>query len=322
MNAVKTRVSFRCQPQWLKESVLLGNQFHYRKKNPLIHNFINLTVLGLILLAGLGVAYLSLVLPPSVFILFGSVAFGLVHFMLFILVVHEASHNMFIIHSNSQKLLFWNRLFAWIVCIFYGVEYIKHWEVGHQIHHLEALQPHDPQNCPDTIYTGKKLFQYTLIVLFIPGYFQFFRKYDDCLAPKEYGFNLPLTIGQIIFWAIFIDLSIIYLSWLVPAAAFFGIQVLSVLNQYKIAMEHGGEALQQESQFLQSRSSLFPLRNIIMPLNISLHFEHHLNFCVPWYDLMKYHRKLTNILPDDIQKRVFPTNYQVWQNIKFNGIKS
>jgi fatty acid desaturase len=318
MRRVKSRVSFRYQPQWLRDAVLLGNQFHYRQKNPLLHNTINFTVLGLILLAGLGLCYLSLVLPPLVFLVFGSVGFGLFHFMLFILVVHEASHNMFIIHCNSKNLVFWNRLFGWLVCIFYGIEYVKHWEVGHQVHHLEALTPHDPQNCPHTIYTGQKLWRYILIVLLVPGYFQFFRKYDDCSAVKEYGFNLSLLMGQIIFWVIFIDLATVYFSWVVPVAAFLGIQFLAVLNQCKIAMEHGGEALTQENQFLQSRSSFFPLRSIFMPLNISLHFEHHLNYCVPWYDLMKYHKEIKKVLPEDVQKQIFPANLQVWRNINFN----
>lgn len=52
-----------------------------------------------------------------------------------------------------------------------------------------------------------------------------------------------------------------------------------------------------------------------MPLNISLHFEHHLNYCVPWYDLMKYHQQLQVIVPDEFYTDVFKFNGEVWQQI-------
>lgn len=311
----KRQVSLNQQPKWLRDSILLGNKYHYRKKIPIIHNTINIFVLMLILLEALGVSYSSTFLPTLVFIPLGSIAFGLIHFTLFILVVHEASHNMFIIHKNQQQAIFWNRRFAWIVSTFYGMEYTKHWEVGHQVHHIDAIESHDPQNCPNTIYMGKELFKYTLIVLLLPGYFQFVRKYDDCQAPKEYGVNIKLIIGQVIMWATFIFLSTVYISWKVPVTAFLGIQVLSVLNQFKIAMEHGGEIGCRENPLMRSCSSFFPLRNIIMPLNISLHFEHHLNYCVPWYDLLKYHNELKQIIPESVQKDVFKYNSEVWEQV-------
>jgi fatty acid desaturase len=312
----KRQTSLNQQPKWLRDSILLGNKFHYRKKRPIVHNTINISVLILILLEALGVSELSTVLPALLFIPLASIAFGLIHFMLFILVVHEASHNMFIVHKNQQLSIFWNRCFGWIISTFYGIEYIKHWEVGHQVHHIDAVESHDPQNCPNTIYVGKELFKYTLIVLLLPGYFQFVRKYDNCQAAKDYGLNINLIIGQIMMWATFIYVSTVYISWEVSVATFFGIQVLSVLNQFKIAMEHGGEIGCRENPLMRSCSSFFSLRNIIMPLNISLHFEHHLNYCVPWYDLLNYHKELRIIVPGQVQKDVFKSNLQVWKQIQ------
>ncbi|MGK7904057.1 MAG: hypothetical protein AB4352_22135 [Hormoscilla sp.] len=39
------KTSIRKQPQWIQDSFFLGNDFHYRKKNCLPHNALNLSVL-------------------------------------------------------------------------------------------------------------------------------------------------------------------------------------------------------------------------------------------------------------------------------------
>jgi fatty acid desaturase len=311
----KTRPAFRDLPTWIKEGILLGNTFHYRKKNPWVHNSINFFVLGLILLSIVQLSLLSKAISLAVYLPIATFCFGILQFSLFILVLHEASHNMFVISKNIMRSLYWNRLFGWIVATFYGTEYGKHWEVGHSVHHYSPIEDHDPQNCSDTIYSGMALFKYTFKVLAIPGYCQFFRKYDRCEAPKHYGLNLKLLAGQVVLWGLFVTVSMLYLSWAVPVAVFLGIQVVSALNQFKIAMEHGGEIGRREQLFLRSCSSFFPLRWLLMPFNISLHFEHHLNYCVPWYDLMNYHRELEKVVPKEIRSQVFHHNFEVWQQI-------
>jgi NAD(P)-dependent dehydrogenase (short-subunit alcohol dehydrogenase family) len=62
-----------------------------------------------------------------------------------------------------------------------------------------------------------------------------------------------------------------------------------------------------------SRTSLFPLRWLIMPLNISLHFEHHLDYCVPWYRLSGYHRAARELVPAPLRPEVF--NVRVWEQL-------
>ena len=52
-----------------------------------------------------------------------------------------------------------------------------------------------------------------------------------------------------------------------------------------------------------------------MPLNISLHFEHHLHAGVPWYQLGAYHRALQERLPEDVRSHVFNQNGEVWRQI-------
>lgn len=78
-------------------------------------------------------------------------------------------------------------------------------------------------------------------------------------------------------------------------------------------MEHGGGIGGEENRNFRSRTSLFPLRWLIMPLNISLHFEHHLNYNVPWYLLPSYHRALREIVPAPLQPEVF--NTRVWDQL-------
>jgi fatty acid desaturase len=301
-------------PQWIKEGIKLGNTFHYRQKNSLIHNSLNILVLLLILTAIAGLFYLGTILSPWLYIPLATVGFGWSYFMLFILVVHEASHNMFIALKNLQQAKSWNRFFGWLICIPFGVEYVKHWEIGHQIHHNYPVEPHDPQNCPQTIYTSTKLFEYLAKVLLIPGY-AIFRIDYACPAEREYGSNWWLTISSVLIWLSSIALETIYLSWQVAVAAFLGIQILIAFNTLKITMEHGGKIGQRDKFWLRSCSSFFPLRRLLMPFNISLHFEHHLNYCVPWYDLKKYHRQIKDIVPVELQEDIFKYDGKVWEQI-------
>jgi hypothetical protein len=62
-----------------------------------------------------------------------------------------------------------------------------------------------------------------------------------------------------------------------------------ILNLIKVSMEHGGSRKLQDDVFLRSKSSLFLGDKILMPMNIALHFEHHLNMHVPWYRLKKFY---------------------------------
>ncbi|NET38296.1 MAG: hypothetical protein F6K19_40905, partial [Cyanothece sp. SIO1E1] len=238
------RVSIREQPQWLRAGILLGNRFHFRHQHPSHHNRLNLSLLLSILLGAGGLAYLGTQLPPLVFIPLGAFGFGLIYFMLFILVVHEASHQMFIVLKNLQQARRWNRLLGWMVCIPFGVEYVKHWEIGHSIHHLHPTTSADPQNCAETIYTGKPLFQKLAKDLLIPGY-ALLRIGHRCPAEQEYGSNRQLMMGAIGVWAVWLSLTTLYLSWAVAIASLLGLQILVGLNTLKITMEHGGKLGQQ-----------------------------------------------------------------------------
>jgi fatty acid desaturase len=53
---------------------------------------------------------------------------------------------------------------------------------------------------------------------------------------------------------------------------------------------------------------VFPLRWLLLPYNISLHFEHHLNYGVPWYHLGAFHRDVLRLMPPADQRRYVNAN--------------
>ncbi|MEN8131818.1 MAG: fatty acid desaturase [Pseudomonadota bacterium] len=295
---------------WLPAAVKAGNRFHYRRKNPWKHNLLNLSLLALLLLTGGGVLVLSKIVPAAVYLPLASLASGLLIFALLILVVHESTHTMFIIMRDGNLAKKLNRSLGRLICYPLGIDYKHHWQIGHITHHIDALEAHDPQNCPNTVLTGRALFKALLLDL-IPGYAHLFRKYDDCDGPKQYPANYPMVMVQVAFWALLIWISLEYLNWTGPLAVFFGAQVTLMINRIKIAMEHGGPMLIRDNHWLKSASSFFPLRQLFMPFNISLHFEHHVNFNVPWYDLKQYHDLLLGIIPSKDQAKVFHKNSEV-----------
>jgi fatty acid desaturase len=301
------------QPEWIQKGIVAGNQFHFQTKNSVLHNMINCCFFGL-LLVGIGSIFsLSRVFPLALYIPFAGIALGLIFFSLFILVVHEASHRMFMICKGRNRSLFWNRLFGWTVSIPFGIHYVKHWEEGHHAHHLHPIEPTDPQNCPERTTTGKGLLKWIARVLLIPGGSGLAEYY--CPTARKYAFNWKILLSQALFWLLFGIVSMVYLHWSVIVAAILGLKVAQILNQIKISMEHGGEIGQRENPFLRSCSSFFPLRRILMPFNISYHFEHHLNYCVPWYDLKKYHRELRKVIPQEWQHRIWHNNREVWAQL-------
>ncbi len=221
---------------------------------------------------------------------------------------------MFIVSHNLRRAQFWNRFFGWAVSIPFGVPYDSHWEKGHQIHHLHPVEPQDPQTCPARAESGWPLVKWIAKTLFIPGgtvVVEF-----DCPTARVYAFNVKVFLAQALFWGVYGFLVIHYVHWTALIAAVIGFKVGQVLNVIKIVMEHGGDYGKQVDPFLRSCSSFFPLRWLFMPLNISLHFEHHLHYCVPWYDLMKYHRELMKLVPQELHHIYWHRNGEIWSQLK------
>jgi|SRR5215213_477203 len=299
------------QPQWIRTAIAVGNDFHYRKANPYLHNALNLSVLALLLAALTGVALLGASVPAVVYIPLAAVAFGLLYFALIILINHEACHGMLIVSKNRRTAQFWNRVFGWSLCSFFAMHFHEDWEKGHhQEHHLRPIEN------DGAIYKhlafGMDLVKRCAKILFVPGYiFVLEKRLPQEDQRKLEGARGPLMLMTASLWLLLAALTILTISWTVPVALFLGLHVASAFQQVKLTLEHGGEIGKEENRHFRSRTSLFPFRWLLMPLNISLHFEHHLNYCVPWYKLPRYQRKLREVVPAHLQPYVF--NEDVWE---------
>ena len=315
MNQLIKRTSLKKQPKWIQEGVLLGNKFHYIKQKPLIHNSINLSYLMLINVGLFILAYSGKYIAPILYIPLAIFGFGSIFFMIGVFVIHESSHNMFIVLQNRKMATKINQILGKLFAFSFGIDYINHWEIGHTIHHLNPIESNDPQNCPETIYTGINLLKYAIKIFLLPGYIHIYRRHDNCIAAKEYTMNWRLLMSLIISWTLAIVLLYFTCGWAVAVSFFLGVNIMSILNQFKIAMEHSGEIGKRENYFLRSCSYFFPFESLFMPFNVYLHFEHHLNYCVPWYLLPKYHQELLKIVPENLQKDIYKYNQEVLNQI-------
>jgi fatty acid desaturase len=305
------------QPAWIRRAIAAGNAFHVRRERRARHNALNLSLLALLGLGFFAVACASRWLSPWAYLLLAAPAFAWLIFSLFVLVVHEASHEMFVVARNRTWTRRLNRFFGWVCAAPLGMDYGQHWERGHIIHHRQACEPADPQNC--SVLVGRPLLREIALVALVPGYIQWRSRKGvgisyACPAVRDFVPNRVLSLFKILFWTAFVVLAARAGSWAVPVAMLLGLQLGSALQLVKVALEHGGDFATETNPFLRSRSSLFPFRRLVLPLNISLHFQHHLNAGVPWYALPRYGRALASIVPPELQPRFFST--EIWGQLR------
>lgn len=304
-------------PEWIRAAIAAGNAFHVRRGPLWRHNVVNLTLLGLIVVGFTIVGAASRWLSPWTHLLLAAPAFGWLIFTLAVLVVHEASHQMFVVTRDRAWTRRLNRAFGWACAAPLGVDYGQHWERGHLIHHRQACEPVDPQNC--SVLVGLPLLREFALVVLVPGYIQWRARKGvgisyACPAVADFAPNRLLSVFKVVFWTGFFGLSVRAGCWSVPVAVLLGFQIASGVQLLKVALEHGGDFATQENPLLRSRSSLFPLRWLLLPLNISLHFQHHLNAGVPWYALARYGRALEAIVPPELHPRFFST--EIWAQLR------
>lgn len=293
------------QPRWILQAISVGNRFHFRTRKPWRHNTLNLGVAFALVAAVVGVLAAAPHVHPLLYVPLAGFALGVLFFSLIILVVHEASHGMFVISAVRARATRWNRVAGWIVSVPFSINYVRHWEEGHTIHHDRPMAPDDPQ--VENLYTGPALVRMLVKMLLIPGYVFLWN------PSRKYRTQRWLPAANALFWLTAATACGLRFGWPSLVALLLGFQVLGALNQLKGSMEHGGEIAREENRNLRSRTSLFPLRWLLMPFNISVHFEHHLNQCVPWYALMRFHRALREVVPEAVQRELF--NEQVWAQL-------
>lgn len=299
------------QPQWVRDSIAAGNRFHYKKKSPYRHNTRNLLTLAALLAGIVGVLSSGAAVRPLVYVPAAAATLGLLYFALIVLVLHEAAHGMFLISGDGGRARFWNRLLGWSVSLPFAMHFRRDWEEAHIRHHLHPIEEAD-----DPLYRslpmGAELFKECVKLLFVPGYMLLREGQPKPAEPRPARAKtgarpsraLLFTAAGLL-WLAACALVWLRIGWAAPVAAILGLQVASAVELFKLALEHGGDVGRDENRFLRARTSLFSLRRLLLPLNISLHFEHHLNYCVPWYDLPRYHRALLDLVPGEIQPYVF-----------------
>ncbi len=286
------------RPGWVKQAIAAGGEFHAMKKEPGPHNRINLLATLAVASIFVGTIALGAFLPVLVYLPLAIVIFGCIYFAVNILVIHECSHNMFVLSRDRERQKRLNRLLGRMAALPFMTDYIRHWEKGHTIHHLRPCEADDPQD-RDPI-TGAALMRKYLILLLIPLSFMAMnpsRQYPGNLGRAAAGIFLWwLPLGALTTWLV---------GWPVPVAMFLGLQVTMILNMTKKAQEHGGGLAQEPDFTLRSRTYLYPLSPVTSPFNINYHFEHHANFNVPWYDLRRYHARLLDIVPEQLKPYYF-----------------
>jgi len=288
---------------WKKEVRQVGQKFSIQNSNMLLHNIVNLSIFfALIFLYIYLSKFASSLLVLD--IIYSMMGFSLVFFGLFVIVVHEASHNMFLVHSDKkcQKVL--NRFFAYPVSAMSFQDYQYSWETGHIKHHKEPLASQDPQNCPSFCLQGKELLKTIFQVLFVPGRAIDFQ--SNCISEKR-NYDKGMILG-VVAWIIIAASNYFFFNVWITLIQLIAINLTMIINLVKVSMEHSGSLKDETDIDLRSMSSFFFGRHILLPFNISLHFEHHLIMNIPWYNLMKFHKSIQSYLPNEIIDKVYNLN--------------
>ena len=268
------------------------------KKDPARHNRINLVSSLVVAGVFIGTTLLAAALPMVLWVPLALFLYGVVYFSVNVLVIHECSHNMFVLSRDRQRQKRLNRLIGRIAAVPFLTDYIEHWEKGHTTHHLRPCEADDPQD-RDPL-TGSRLWRRYALLFLVPLSFVPFN------PSRQYGGSLQRAALGLALWWLPVTLATgPTLGWHVPLAMLLGLQVTMILNWTKKAQEHGGGLAEEPDFILRSRTYLYPLAPLTSPFNINYHFEHHANFNVPWYDLPAYHRRLQAIVPSVLQPYYF-----------------
>lgn len=279
------------RPDWLKQVLSAGNEFHYVKQTPWRHNLLNLSCLLGILGAIAAVMALGHVLNPAAYIPLASVLLGCLFFSVFVLVIHECSHCMFVLKRNREASKRLNHRIGTVAGNLLFTDYMAHWAREHTVHHLQPMDDVDRQD--SLRFSGGTLVG-KLVMLLIPGAALFFN------PSKQYGFQPLRFLTSLMFFGSLAAAGAYWVHWQVAVAIVMSFNVTAMCTIHKIAHEHGSELIQVEDPYLRSRSYFYPLRWVFSPFRINYHFEHHANFNVPWYRLKAYHQRVKELVPEDL----------------------
>ncbi|WP_437580616.1 fatty acid desaturase family protein [Sorangium sp. So ce887] len=279
-------------PEWLRQAIAAGRELHYTRQPRIRHNAINLMSLAA-LICGCGlVGAASESVPVWLYVPVGSVLLGCMLFGLFILVIHECSHEMFVLLADPGRSRALNHRIGWLVGVMLFTDYENHWEKGHLPHHLHPTDPdRDPQN-PDPL-DGRRLLA-RMRWLLLPG---------GALAlnpSRRYPVSLPRLGAGLAIWVGLGALGVKLAGFQVPVVMVLSFNVTALLNLIKIAQEHGSGLSREADPYLRTRTYFHATSILTSPFNINYHFEHHASFGVPWYALPTFHRRVLELMPSEL----------------------
>ncbi len=290
------------RPDWLKKVIAAGGELHYKKQPRLRHNLVNLGSLAGVALALGGLMGLGAALPAVLYVPLAAVLMGCLVFSLFILVLHECSHVMFVLLEHNETSEKVNHAIGRAFGDILFTDYTRHWQEGHVVHHLKPCEEVDPQN-PDPL-DGARLWRRYLFLL-VP-----------VLGPlltnpsRQYGFSLRRFVIGFGFWGGLAWLGAVLVHWQVALALLLAFNVTSILNNTKITQEHASGLSKEPDPFFRSRTYFYGTRYLTSPFNINYHFEHHANFKVPWYLLPAYHRRTLALMPAELRPYVLTRGWR------------
>lgn len=288
---------------WLIAAARTGARYHYRHKAPWRHNLIGVAVLVVVALGIAGLIAIQAAADRWALVPVIGVALGLCYYTLLGIPVHEASHGMMFLSRDAGRRKRWNTAIGWVCALPFGIHYRRHWAEGHVTHHIHPLEDDDPQAL--NRLTGRPLLFVLALLLLVPGAALVHR--FTVKRPTGYGGSSAGVFAAFAaIWSLVLVVSTVAWGAKVAVALAYGLQVLAALNQLKGALEHGGEIAFDPDRLLRSRSSMFPLRALLPMFFVTIyHFEHHLNYAVPWYDLPRYHRDIYRLVPADLRPAIF-----------------
>ncbi|MEZ5293662.1 MAG: fatty acid desaturase [Vicinamibacterales bacterium] len=291
---------------WLTRAARAGMRYHYRHKTPWRHNAINLGAVALVALGIAGLVALGRVVETWTYVPLAGAGFGLLYYTLLAIPVHEGSHGMMILAADAGRRKRWNTALGWACALPFGVHYQRHWAEGHVTHHVHPIEDDDPQAYNRE--TGRPLALVLALLLLVPGA-ALVHRFTVRRQTGYGGSSLPVFAAFVGIWTAVLTTAVATSGWMLALALAYGLQVLAALNQLKGALEHGGDIAFDPDRLLRSRSSIVPLRALLPMFNVTIyHFEHHLNYSVPWYDLPRYHRDVRALVPADLQPEIFNTD--------------
>ncbi len=311
------------QPDVLGRATCRGRALTCTRSHAL-HNAINLGSLALVLALVPPIFLAARALPLWLGPLVAAPLLGTAIFALFTLVVHEASHQQFLLCRSPRFRHLLNDLPGWAVCLLFLRDYGLHWRTGHLIHHQRPLEDDDPQNCAKYVLEGRALRRKLAKTFLVPFYeLELYRLWlpeldDRCPKPGRIG---PSREGWraaafLFGWAAILFFPVQEAPVFTLLTLFLSFKYAQALNVLKSSFEHGGGYTEIADVRLRTRGLTFPGMNLLFPFCITpYHFEHHLLPKVPWYRLPRLRRELLPKLPKDAREQAYTPPSRLVQRI-------